>query len=163
MEETVSLSGKFKTKKDFTKTELLNIRNDIILGNPKLWICHKHGITDNVFDKIYGEFSELMATVTAKDPKCILGSKQEAYWTEEEMLRGNPKYSWGELSRTEKQFYLNYGKEFNKVNPGISRRLEPHLRAAYERGEGISFAGENPTVIKIDRRRTRRNKTSNCQ
>jgi hypothetical protein len=157
MEETISLSGNFKTKKDFTKTELLNIRNDIILGNPKLWICHKHGITEYVFDKIYGEFSELMATVTAKYPKCILGSKQEAYSSEEEMLKGFPQYKWEDLSRLEKQFYFNYGKKFNKVRAGISRRLEPHLRTAYERGERISLDGENPTIPKIDRRRVRRN------
>lgn len=150
MEEKITLDGKFSTKRDFTRTELAAIRDEIIRGTPEGLICRKFGITENVLDNIYGNFKEIMAAVNAGMPKCILGSKTEPYFSEEQMLARLPQYSWKDLSRLEKQFYLNYGKKFNKVNPGISRRLEPHLRVAYERRKRISFTGKSCLVPQID-------------
>jgi len=36
------------------------------------------------------------------------GHKDESYYTEEELLKGIPEYTFEELSQQEKQFYLNY-------------------------------------------------------
>lgn len=150
MEEKISLNGKFLIKKDFTRTELAAIRDEIIRGTPEGLICRKFDITENVLNNIYGNFKEIMAAVNAGMPKCILGSKTEAYFSEEQMLADLPQYSWKDLSRLEKQFYFNYGKKFNKVNPGISRRLEPHLRVAYERGKRIPSTRKSHSVAEID-------------
>jgi hypothetical protein len=146
MEEKISLNGKFLIKKDFTRAELAAIRDEIIRGTPEGLICRKFDITENVLNNIYGNFKEIMAAVNAGMPKCILGSKTEAYFSEEQMLAELPKYSWKDLSRVEKQFYFNYGKKFNKVRAGISRRLEPHLRVAYERGKRVSCTSKSRSV-----------------
>lgn len=150
MEEKISLNGKFLFKKDFTRVELAAIRDEIIRGTPEGLICRKFGITERVLDNIYGNFKEIMAAVNAGMPKCILGSKTESYFSEEQMLAGPPQYRWEDVSRLEKQFYFNYGKKFKKVDPGISRRLEPHLRVAYARRKRISFTGESCPVPQID-------------
>lgn len=44
-------------------------------------------------------------------PVSKLGSKQEAYNTEEEMLSKGPEYSFDDLSARESAFYDNYEKE----------------------------------------------------
>ena len=44
-------------------------------------------------------------------PVSKLGSKQEAYNTEEEMLSKGPEYSFDDLSAKELEFYNNYRKE----------------------------------------------------
>lgn len=102
------------TRNSFPKSLLKVIVEDKLfkqLSNKK--ICTKYNISLITLNEIIffyeitgGTFNKCNETIP------VLGRKNTCYYdTEEELLNLPKRYSWEELSDTEKQFYIDYGKE----------------------------------------------------
>jgi hypothetical protein len=113
MEESL-LFGEYSkhTSKIFTEKDILDIKNSLLAGVQVKKIAKKYSVCSRVIDTIFKEF-----LLDKKNfyPSTQLGSKDEEYYTEEEMLSGidYSSYTWDNLTEEEKQFYLNYGKQNN--------------------------------------------------
>jgi hypothetical protein len=94
------------TRRVFTVREILHIRAKIMRGTKVALIAADYRVDNKVINKIFSEFT-LGIVPPAKAPYGVkLGHKSEAYYaTEEEMLE-EPTYSWEELSKAEKEWYL---------------------------------------------------------
>jgi len=116
MEKNKKLSGNIK---DFDLEQIKRIGKKVAQGVPIEKISKEFNLSrDKVIVRIeyylknfdsYGNFKLLSGYYNR------IGSKTEAYYTEEQMLNNTLKYQWEELSDYEKQFYLNYGKKIKRA------------------------------------------------
>jgi hypothetical protein len=125
MEElTITFSGKHIVKRyskgrkhytrvNFTKSLLKEIIHDALYKRLKVKVLYiKYNISKETLEEIIytykisgGTFNQLAENIP------ILGHKDEAYYTEKELLNLPAQYSWDEVSETEKQFYFDYGRD----------------------------------------------------
>lgn len=94
-------------KKLLTKEEVLDIEFYIYQGFPEAVTREKFQITKGIYYQIYNN----MVLNRNRVYFGTLGAKIEPYYTEEELLKGIPEYTWESLSNKEKQFY--YGYKYN--------------------------------------------------
>jgi len=116
MEKNKKLSGNIK---DFDLEQIKRIGKKVAQGVPIEKISKEFNLSrDKVIVRIeyylknfdsYGNFKLLSGYYNR------IGSKTEAYYTEEQMFNNTLKYQWEELSDYEKQFYLNYGKKIKRA------------------------------------------------
>jgi len=98
-------------KINFTKREMIDVSNHYHKFF-SLRLTAKHFYTTviivrciiDIYDETKGTFSDYFYVT-----EC-LGHKKDPYYSEEELLLGIPNYNWEELSKLEKQFYLDYEK-----------------------------------------------------
>jgi hypothetical protein len=94
-----------KYKRVLTTEEIAQIEIQIYKGNSSEEIREMFHLTKVLFNGIRRE----LKIETRRYPSTgKWGHKDEAYYTEEELLKGIPEYTFKDLSRHEKQFYLNY-------------------------------------------------------
>ena len=124
--EEIKLTGEYEklTKKKFNRAELLDIRQRIIDGHPIHYIAKVYKVDRLVVQELFKEFILTLDSIRKYSPRAVIGNKNTSYLTEEEMLAGPPVYTLDELSKLEKHFYLNYGKENDNrddssLEPGI--------------------------------------------
>ena len=122
------LTGEYEkiTKKKFNRAELLDIRQRIIDGHPIYYICKVYKVDRLVVQELFKEFILTLDSIRKYSPRAVIGNKNTSYFTENEMLAGLPVYTWEELSKLEKHFYLNYGKENDNRNDSS---LEPGVQS----------------------------------
>lgn len=85
--------------------EIAQIELQIYKGISSSEIRETFHLTIVLFDSIY----QGLKFETKRHPSIgKWGHKTESYYTEKELLKGIPKYTFKELSKHEKQFYLNY-------------------------------------------------------
>jgi len=116
MEKNKKLSGNIK---DFDLEQIKRIGKKVAQGVPIEKISKEFNLSrDKVIVRIeyylknfdsYGNFKLLSGYYNR------IGSKTEAYYTEEQMFNNTLKYQWEELSDYEKQFYLDYGKKIKRA------------------------------------------------
>jgi len=107
-----SKGRKHYTRVNFTKSLLKEIINDALFKRLKVRVVQiKYNISKVTLEEIIytykisgGTFNQLAENIP------ILGHKDEAYYTEKELLNLPTQYSWDEVSETEKQFYFDYGR-----------------------------------------------------
>lgn len=123
--EEIKLTGDYEkiTKRKFTRKELLDIREKIIEGQPIFYISRKYKVDRLVIQELFREFILTMDSIKNKKNKTILGNRDCTYYTEAELLENSFDYTWEELSKSEKNFYLNYGKR-KKRNSRYDNSLE---------------------------------------
>ena len=120
MEILLKLPGRYKSvkrKNEFTKDDLDAIYDDFVAGMIQTAIYEKHninvGILQYLITNYYIRDSSAFAAAYTKFTVGILGYKDAAYFTEEEML--NPKeYTWESLSKKEKLFYEKYTRKLER-------------------------------------------------
>jgi hypothetical protein len=108
-----SKGRKHYTRVNFTKSLLKEIIEDALFKRLKVRVLQiKYNISKVTLEEIIytykisgGTFNQLAENVP------ILGHKDEAYYTEKELLNLPTQYSWDEVSETEKQFYFDYGRD----------------------------------------------------
>jgi hypothetical protein len=108
-----SKGRKHYTRVNFTKSLLKEIINDALFKRLKVRVVQiKYNISKVTLEEIIytykisgGTFNQLAENIP------ILGHKDEAYYTEKELLNLFTQYSWDEVSETEKQFYFDYGRD----------------------------------------------------
>jgi hypothetical protein len=94
------------TKRVFLVREILHIRKEIIKGTKVALIAADYRVDRKVINKIFNEFT-LGIVPPPKAPYGVkLGHKSEAYYATEEAMLDEPTYSWEELSKAEKEWYL---------------------------------------------------------
>lgn len=112
---------KFKDgDKNYTQSQIWNIKKDLLLGIPFSDIMAKHMIsyakTSYIFNLCFK--TDGADNITPKDltRECILGSKKIPYFRNEmEILEDLANdYRWEELTEAEKDFYENYNKLENE-------------------------------------------------
>lgn len=91
-------------KRVLTDTEIAQIELEIYQGVTEAVIREKFKITRVLYESVYKG-----VVFDANNKSTVsLGHKKTAYYTEKELLAGIPEYTFKDLSRHEKQFYLNY-------------------------------------------------------
>jgi hypothetical protein len=119
--EVLILSGediksyKPNAQRSFTKKELHEIIKHLDKHHSYRKASSKFNTVASVIRKIEqiysdtgGTFNKFIAVTR------ILNSKNETYFSEEELLNQFKNYTWEELSEEEKYFYKNYNKTKNK-------------------------------------------------
>jgi hypothetical protein len=120
MEIVLKLSGKYrslKCKKQFTQNDLDAIYDDFVAGMSQVDLTKKHTINRTVLEYLitnyYLKDSKAFVAAYIKFTGGILGYKDTAYFTEEEMLE--PKeYTWESLSKKERLFYEKYTRKLER-------------------------------------------------
>lgn len=120
MEIVLKLPGKYLsplTKKDFTQQDLDAIYDDFVEGLLLVELFKKHNISRPSFLFLMREYfhrnPKLFIEAFNELAEKRLGYKNEAYFTEEEML--NPKeYTWESLSKKERLFYEKYTRKLSR-------------------------------------------------
>ena len=120
MEIVLKLPGRYtsvKRKNQFTEKDLDAIYNDFVAGMIQVDIYEKHNINRSILEYLitnyYIKGSSAFAAAYTKFTVGILGYKDEAYYTEKEML--NPKeYTWESLSKKERLFYEKYTRKLTR-------------------------------------------------
>jgi hypothetical protein len=84
--------------------EVAQVEIDIFKGISEEEIRAKFQITIVLYKSIY----QNLIFDSNNQSSVNLGHKHTAYYTEKELLKGIPTYTFKELSKHEKQFYLNY-------------------------------------------------------
>lgn len=104
------------TRRVFTVREILHIRARIMRGTRISRIAEGYGVDYRVISTIFSEFSW---GFSKNGPAVVierLGHKNEAYYvTEAEMLE-EPEYSWEDLNKVEKEWYLKRIGVYNNLN-----------------------------------------------
>jgi hypothetical protein len=108
-----SKGRKHYTRVNFPKSLLKEIIHDALYKRLKVRVLYvKYNISKETLEEIIytykisgGTFNQLAENIP------ILGYKDEAYYTEKELLNLPTQYSWDEVSETEKQFYFDYGRD----------------------------------------------------
>lgn len=91
-------------KRILTVEEIGDIKIAIYKGLTEEEIRSTFQITRMLYLGIY----QTMMLDIKNTSSAVLGHKNESYYTEEELLKGIPQYTFDELSQQEKEFYLNY-------------------------------------------------------
>ena len=120
MEIVFKLPGRFNSprcKSEFTQEDLDGIYDDFIAGMIQVDLYQKHAINKSILEHLvtnyYIKGSSAFAAAYTKFTIGILGHKDVAYFTEEEML--NPKeYTWESLSKKERLFYEKYTRKLER-------------------------------------------------
>ena len=120
MEIVLKLPGRYrslKCKKQFTQNDVDVIYDDFVAGMPQVDLTKKHNITRTVLEYLitnyYLKDSKAFVAAYIKFTGGILGYKNTAYFTEEEMLE--PKeYTWESLSKKERLFYEKYTRKLER-------------------------------------------------
>ena len=120
MEIVLKLPGRYtsvKRKNQFTQNDLDAIYNDFIAGMIQVDLYEKHNINKSILEYLvtnyYIKGSSAFAAAYTKFTIGILGYKDAAYFTEEEMLK--PKeYTWESLSKKERLFYERYTRKLER-------------------------------------------------
>jgi hypothetical protein len=124
MEDQEKLFGEYLgfTKRIFTRKEILDIRQDIIDGVLIERISARFNVSMSVIRSLFSEFIQTMDSLKTLGSTAKLGHKNTSYNTEEEMLGGLPQYTWKEVSKEEKQFYINKQRNGKRSNFNKSHR-----------------------------------------
>lgn len=124
MEDQEKLFGEYLgfTKRTFTRKEILDIRQDIIDGVLIERIAARFNVSMGVIRSLFSEFIQTMDSIKTLGSTAKLGHKNTSYNTEEEMLGGLPQYTWKEVSKEEKQFYINKQRNGKRSNFNKSHR-----------------------------------------
>lgn len=120
MEIVLKLPGRYNSptrKNQFTKDDLDAIYDDFVGGMIQTAIYEKHNINVKILEYLitnyYLKDSSAFAAAYTKFIVGILGYKDTAYFTEEEMLK--PKeYTWESLSKKERLFYEKYTRKLER-------------------------------------------------
>jgi hypothetical protein len=120
MEIVFKLPGRFnspKCKSEFTQDDLDAIYDDFVAGIIQKNIYEKHAINRAILEHLvtnyYIKGSSAFAAAYTKFTIGILGYKDVAYASEEEMLK--PKeYTWESLSKKERLFYEKYTRKLER-------------------------------------------------
>lgn len=103
-------------KKKLTGSNKLIVRA-IQKGIPEDLIRSFYNLTETEYNFVYYQVINNLLWKKAKSLEDIkyhepgFGFKDEAYYTEEEMIQGIPNYTWKDLPRNEKEFYYKYNHE----------------------------------------------------
>jgi hypothetical protein len=94
------------------RKQKLDLRQSLIDGVPLYIIARVYGVSQAA---ISNRYSDLLERLAQKVPgrNAEIGYKNEPYYVEEEEMLTTPKYSYQELSETEKQIYD--GRENNTL------------------------------------------------
>ena len=120
MEIVFRLPGRFnspKCKSEFTQEDLDAIYDDFVAGMIQVDLYEKHNINRSILEYLvtnyYIKGSSAFAAAYTKFTIGILGYKDVAYASEEEMLK--PKeYTWESLSKKERLFYEKYTRKLER-------------------------------------------------
>jgi hypothetical protein len=120
MEIVLKLPGRYTSatrKNQFTHDDLDAIYDDFIAGMIQVDLYQKHNINKSILEYLvtnyYIKKSSAFAAAYTKFTIGILGYKDGAYFTEEEMLK--PKeYTWESLSKKERLFYERYTRKLER-------------------------------------------------
>jgi hypothetical protein len=120
MEIALKLPGRYTSatrKNQFTQNDLDAIYNDFIAGMIQIDLYEKHNINRSILEYLvtnyYIKGSSAFAAAYTKFTIGILGYKDVAYASEEEMLK--PKeYTWESLSKKERLFYERYTRKLER-------------------------------------------------
>ena len=120
MEIVLKLPGKYSsplTKKEFTREDLDNIYIDFVAGLLLVELFKKHNISRESFQYIMADYyhknSKMFVEAFNDIANKRLGHKNEAYFTEEEMLKPR-EYTWESLSKKERLFYEKYTRKLER-------------------------------------------------
>jgi len=120
MEIALKLPGRYKStrlKNRFTYDDLDAIYDDFVGGMTQVDLYQKHSINRSILEYLvtnyYIKRSSAFAAAYTKFTIGILGYKDVAYASEEEMLRPR-NYTWESLSKKERLFYERYTRKLER-------------------------------------------------
>ena len=120
MEIALKLPGRYKStrlKNQFTYDDLDSIYDDFVGGMIQVDLYQKHSINRLILEYLvtnyYIKRSSAFAAAYNKFTAGILGYKDVAYASEEEMLRPR-NYTWESLSKKERLFYEKYTRKLER-------------------------------------------------
>jgi hypothetical protein len=114
--EQISIGSKKSIHLSFA--QLHSIRRNFLEGVPIKKIARNHNIGIVRLERAFIEVSSPKESALLIRSLNKIGHRNEPYYSEEELLTGIPNYTWESLSRTEKQFYNNYGSKRKQFKSG---------------------------------------------
>lgn len=111
------LNGEFKPEPSNiipSKTIQNLIKQAYLEGMTETDILIYFNINSRIFHFICYKTIENIKEPIITENLIYFGNKKQAYYTEEEMIRGIPDYKFEDLTKTELKFYRNYNRQNEK-------------------------------------------------